>query len=104
MRHRVDRYAPMPLPPDSIVLSWERAISLVDMALYMAKLHGRNRAYGIRGLRRSDDEALATIERDLEKAWEGGMVDMHVQPGPAIATTPILEPHRALTHAGGWAP
>ncbi len=94
-------YAPMPLPPDSVVLSWERAISLVDMALYMAKVHGRNRAYGIRGLRRSDDEALATIERDLEKAWEGGMVDMHLQPGPAIATTPILEPHRALTHTGG---
>jgi predicted signal transduction protein with EAL and GGDEF domain len=94
-------YAPMPLPPDSIALSWERAISLIDMALYMAKLHGRNRAYCIRGLRRSDDEALATIERDLEKAWENGMVDMHLQPGPDIATNPLLEPPRALVHAGG---
>jgi diguanylate cyclase (GGDEF)-like protein len=77
-------YAPIPLPPDDVTLSWERAISLIDMALYMAKLHGRNCAYGIRGLRRSDHEALASIERDLEKAWENGMVDMHLLLGPDI--------------------
>lgn len=77
-------YAPMPLPPENVSLSWERAVSLIDMALYMAKLHGRNCAYGIRGLRRSDDEALAAIERDLEKAWEDGMVDLHLLPGPDI--------------------
>jgi len=77
-------YAPMPLPPNELSLPWERAIGLTDMALYMAKLHGRNCAYGIRGLRRSDDEALATIERDLEKAWENGLVELHVLPGPDI--------------------
>ena len=55
----------MPLPPEDIHLPWERAVSLVDMALYMAKLHGRNCAYGIRRLRRSDDEAMARIERNL---------------------------------------
>jgi diguanylate cyclase (GGDEF)-like protein len=77
-------YAPVPLPPDNVVLSWERAINLVDMALYMAKVHGRNRAYGICRLHRSDDEALATIERDLEKAWEEGMVDMRLRPGPDL--------------------
>jgi diguanylate cyclase (GGDEF)-like protein len=77
-------YAPMPLPPEDVSLSWERAVGLIDMALYMAKLHGRNCAYGIRGLRRSDDESVAEIERDLEKAWEDGMVDLHLLPGPDI--------------------
>jgi diguanylate cyclase (GGDEF)-like protein len=93
-------YAPMPLPPEGVTLSWERAISLIDMALYMAKVHGRNRAYGIRELRRSDDEALATIERDLEKAWESGMVDMHLQPGPDVGTLPILDAPRTIAQAG----
>jgi hypothetical protein len=55
------------------------------MALYMAKLHGRNCAYGIRQLRRSDDEAMERIERDLQSAWANGMVEMHLEPGPTIA-------------------
>jgi GGDEF domain-containing protein len=73
-------YAPMPLPPEDIHLPWERAVGLVDMALYMAKLHGRNCAYGIRRLRRSDDEAMSRIERNLESAWANGMVEMHLEP------------------------
>jgi len=77
-------YAPMPLPPEDIHLPWERAVGLVDMALYMAKLHGRNCAYGIRRLRRSDDEAMARIERNLESAWANGMVEMHLEPGPDV--------------------
>jgi diguanylate cyclase (GGDEF)-like protein len=78
-------YAPMPLPPEDVHLPWERAVSLVDMALYMAKLHGRNCAYGIRKLRRSDDEAMARIERNLESAWANGMVEMHLEPGPEVS-------------------
>jgi diguanylate cyclase (GGDEF)-like protein len=77
-------YAPMPLPPEDVHLPWERAVSLVDMALYMAKLHGRNCAYGIRSLRRSDDEAMARIERNLESAWANGMVEMHLETGPEV--------------------
>ena len=77
-------YAPIPLPPEDVMLSWERAISLIDMALYLAKLHGRNCAYGIRGLRQTDEESLASIERNFEKAWEDGMVDLHLMPGPDI--------------------
>jgi diguanylate cyclase (GGDEF)-like protein len=80
-------YAPMPLPPEDVHLPWERAVSLVDMALYMAKLHGRNCAYGIRKLRRSDDEAMARIERNLESAWANGMVEMHLEPGPELTFT-----------------
>jgi diguanylate cyclase (GGDEF)-like protein len=75
-------YAPMPLPPHGVVLPWDRAIGLVDMALYMAKVHGRNRAYGISGLSRGDDEALTRIEQDLEQSWREGMVEMRALPGP----------------------
>jgi len=84
-------YAPMPLPPEDISLPWERAISLVDMALYMAKLHGRNCAYGIRRLRRSDDEAMDRIERDLQSAWANGMVEMHLEPGPGFKADDVAE-------------
>jgi diguanylate cyclase (GGDEF)-like protein len=76
-------YAPVPLPPGGVALSWERTIGLVDMALYMAKLHGRNRAYGILALRRSDDATLAALEHDLEGAWHDGVVDMRALRGPA---------------------
>jgi hypothetical protein len=44
---------------------------------------GRNCAYGSAGSG-TDEESLATIERDLEKAWEDGMVDLHLLPGPDI--------------------
>ena len=92
-------YAPMPLPPDGVILSWERAISLVDMALYMAKLHGRNRAYGIRRLCRSDDDALEAIERDLEKAWESGMVDLSLLSGPDPGPHGPPGVSKAIAHA-----
>lgn len=87
-------YAPMPLPPENISLSWERAIGLADMALYMAKLDGRNCAYGIRRLRRSDDEAMERIERDLQSAWANGMVEMHLERGPVLGNDDSVEtPH-----------
>jgi diguanylate cyclase (GGDEF)-like protein len=94
-------YAPIPLPPEDVQLSWERAISLIDMALYMAKLHGRNCAYGIRGLRQTDEESLATIERDLEKAWENGMVDLHLLPGPDIDVYASADPAGRRGDAAG---
>jgi diguanylate cyclase (GGDEF)-like protein len=75
-------YVPVPLPPADVPLSWDRAIGLVDMALYMAKVNGRNRAYGIRRLVKSDAETLASAERDLEHAFKAGLVEMHVLYGP----------------------
>jgi diguanylate cyclase (GGDEF)-like protein len=77
-------YVPMPLPPDVAGLPWERAIGLADMALYMAKVHGRNRAYGIRRLADAESETLAAVERDLERAWRDGLVDMQVLNGPDV--------------------
>ena len=71
-------YSPVLLPPDDVSLGWERVIGLVDKALYMAKLHGRNRAYGVGRMLRSGDDALAAVDTDLEKAWRDGVVDMRV--------------------------
>jgi len=92
-------YAPMPLPPENITLPLERAIGLADMALYMAKLHGRNCAYGIRRLRRSDDEAMERIERDLQSAWANGMVEMHLEPGPSLEADDIADGPRSPSPA-----
>ncbi len=80
-------FVPMPLPPHDVAMPWERAIGLADMALYLAKLHGRNRAYGICSLSSGDADTLARVERDLDTAWRDGLVDLHVLPGsdaPAV--------------------
>lgn len=69
-------YAPFPLAVGQQQLAWERVVNLVDMALYLAKSHGRNRAYGVRGFA---DERLASIdaiEQNLEHAWRAGQVDL----------------------------
>ena len=78
-------YAPFPLKPGSTELSWERAVNLVDMALYLAKAHGRNRAYGVRGFANFDKTSMEHIEQDLERAWREGFVDMTVVLGDAPA-------------------
>jgi diguanylate cyclase (GGDEF)-like protein len=77
-------YAPFPMPvqnADDPELGWERLLHLVDMALYMAKSHGRNRAYGLVGLMRSDPATLATLDTGLERAWRDGAVNMSVVVG-----------------------
>ena len=85
-------YAPFPLKPGSTELSWERAVNLVDMALYLAKAHGRNRAYGVRGFANFDKTSMENIEQDLERAWREGFVDMTVvlgdTPAPRKAAWP----------------
>ncbi len=88
-------YSPVLLPPDDVALGWERVIGLVDKALYMAKLHGRNRAYGVGSMLRSGDEALAAVDSDLEKAWRDGVVDLRVLVGAqTLAASPrnVLPP------------
>jgi hypothetical protein len=48
------------------------------MALYLAKAHGRNRAYGLRGFRQVEKTTLEAVEQDLERAWRDGFVDLSV--------------------------
>ncbi len=71
-------FAPYPLAPGATPLPWERAVNLVDMALYLAKAHGRNRAYGVRGFALFERTSMEAIEQDLERAWRDGYVDLSV--------------------------
>jgi len=71
-------FAPFPLAQGAGGISWERAINIVDMALYLAKGHGRNRAYGVRGLAGLDAAAMDEVEQDIEKAWRTGLVDLSI--------------------------
>ncbi len=71
-------FAPFPLSPGEHPLPWERAVNLVDMALYLAKAHGRNRAYGVRGFANFAQTSMEDIEQDLERAWRSGFVDLSI--------------------------
>jgi diguanylate cyclase (GGDEF)-like protein len=71
-------FAPFPLSPGDKPLSWERTVNLVDMALYLAKAHGRNRAYGLRGFDKFEETSMEAIEQDLERAWRAGNVDLSI--------------------------
>ncbi|WP_308494311.1 tetratricopeptide repeat-containing diguanylate cyclase [Duganella lactea] len=81
-------YAPFPLAPDNVPLPWERTVNLVDMALYLAKAHGRNRAYGVRGFHNLHLTSMEAIEQDLESAWRSGFVDLSVVLGGEAETPP----------------
>jgi diguanylate cyclase (GGDEF)-like protein len=74
-------FATFPLGPSALRVSWERAINLVDTAMYLAKAHGRNRAYGVRLLRPCDEAALEEITRSLESAWRDGRVALTLLQG-----------------------
>jgi diguanylate cyclase (GGDEF)-like protein len=77
-------FATLPLEPGQVALSWERAIELVDTTLYLAKAHGRNRAYGIRLLHGRDEAEVMQIGRMLEQAWREGRVALKSVQGPAL--------------------
>lgn len=81
-------FAPYPLAPGATPLAWERAVNLVDMALYLAKAHGRNRAYGVRGFAHFERTSMESIEQDLERAWREGYVDLSVVLGGAPEAPP----------------
>ena len=76
-------FATFPIGPDLLRVSWERAINLVDTAMYLAKAHGRNRAYGVRLLHARDEAALDAITRSLESAWRDGQVALTLLQGRA---------------------
>jgi len=75
-------FATFPIEPTRLKVSWERAINLVDTAMYLAKAHGRNRAYGVRLLHASDEGLLDEITRALEDAWREGRVALTLLQGP----------------------
>lgn len=71
-------FAPFPVAPVDLELPWERVVNIVDMAMYLAKGHGRNRAYGVRGFGRMDSASMDEVERDIEQAWRDGQVDLSI--------------------------
>ncbi|MDP3821882.1 MAG: diguanylate cyclase [Burkholderiales bacterium] len=74
-------FATFPMGPSALRVSWERAINLVDTAMYLAKAHGRNRAYGVRLLQACDEATLEAITRSLESAWREGQVALTLLQG-----------------------
>lgn len=78
-------FATFPIEPTLLPVSWERAINLVDTAMYLAKAHGRNRAYGVRLLHARDEAELDDITRSLESAWRDSQVALTLLQGPPRA-------------------
>jgi diguanylate cyclase (GGDEF)-like protein len=93
-------YSPMPLPPEALQLDWDGAIGLVDKALYMAKSSGRNRAYGVSGLRPRAGAARNEFHGDLEQAWRDGVADLKILVGAqTIVPNPKPRPSASVyTH------
>ena len=78
----------LPLPfanLDEGELGWERALQIADMALYIGKTQGRNRAIGVLDLNVSYEQARESLERDLAKAIEQGWVKSVTVRGPGRA-------------------
>jgi diguanylate cyclase (GGDEF)-like protein len=82
-------FAPFPLAPGGKPMSWERAVNLVDMALYLAKGHGRNRAYGVQGFASDTGMSMEQIEQDIEGAWRAGAIELTIVQGDW--TPPLLQ-------------
>ncbi|AZP11373.1 tetratricopeptide repeat-containing diguanylate cyclase [Undibacterium parvum] len=61
---------------------WEKTLQIADMALYLGKAHGRNRAYGLARLLVPYEVAMPILERDLSAAISAKMVDMIEVLGP----------------------
>jgi len=78
-------YGRFPLPPYNGAVPWEQAINLADMALYIAKSQGRNRAVGITSTTAASAEALRDIGDDFDRAWHEGRVTLLQTPGPESA-------------------
>lgn len=70
---------------------WERTINLIDLALYLGKQNGRNRAIGLVRMAAAGEQALATIEANLLAAAQQGLVELAEVPGPGALPTLTLD-------------
>jgi diguanylate cyclase (GGDEF)-like protein len=84
-------FVSLPVPPHGLRLSWERAIDLVDTVMYLAKAHGRNKAYGVERIDAEDALAAAQLTARLEAAWSEGRVGLQVLAGPGSPRAPEAE-------------
>jgi diguanylate cyclase (GGDEF)-like protein len=72
------------VPQARLDVNWERAIALVDTAMYMAKARGRNGACSIRRIDAADTLQLEDIIQTLEKSARDGLAELHFQHGPVV--------------------
>jgi len=70
-------------------MGWAKALQLADMALYLGKVHGRNRAYGLVQLNQPYTEIATQLETDLSQAIEQGKVNVVLVEGPQKETADI---------------
>jgi diguanylate cyclase (GGDEF)-like protein len=89
-------FVSLPLPPHGLRLSWERAIDLVDTVMYLAKSHGRNKAYGVEHMQAEDALAAAQLTARLEAAWSEGRVGLMALNGPAGVAAPSVSGFNGL--------
>ena len=83
-------FVSLPLAPHGLRLPWERAIDLVDTVMYLAKVHGRNRAYGLERMLATDPlQAAGELAARLEGAWQAGDVTWSRWRGPSSAARPV---------------
>ncbi len=80
-------FASFPVAPQDLALSWERAIDLVDTVMYMAKAHGRNKAYGIHSIAAADEAGLLHLAARMEAAWHEGSIKLLGLHGPEIGAS-----------------
>lgn len=76
-------FASFPVAPHGLGLSWERAIDLVDTVMYLAKAHGRNKAYGVLHIDARDEAELERLSRRMEAAWQEGQLGLVALQGPS---------------------
>ncbi|SFT73321.1 GGDEF domain-containing protein [Idiomarina abyssalis] len=69
-------------------MDWEKVLQVADMALYMGKAHGRNRACGVTELHVSYEEAQAILETDLSEALSNKWISMETIEGPEAPQDP----------------
>lgn len=67
---------------DEAVMGWNKALQLADMALYLSKVHGRNRGYGLVKLHQPYHNIAQQLETDLSLAIEQGQVEVTLVEGP----------------------
>jgi diguanylate cyclase (GGDEF)-like protein len=63
--------------------NWEKAMQIADMALYLGKVNGRNRAYGLNRLLAPFEQVMPVLERDISAALKADMVELVEVIGPA---------------------
>jgi diguanylate cyclase (GGDEF)-like protein len=75
-------FASFPIEPNDLAVNWERAINLVDTVMYMAKAHGRNRAYGVSRIDVKDEMGLDELAQGIDAAWREDRVILTALQGP----------------------